>query len=100
MRIVATGATGSIGSAVVRRPRAETTHDLVGLARRPAEGPDSHGVDRRSTALGKETCHDALAEAFTGADAVGRLAWACQPSHDPAHGEAFRSGPVAVRWQA
>ncbi|MBB3080811.1 hypothetical protein [Streptomyces violarus] len=40
MRIVLTGSTGHTGS-VVRRPRAEGTHALVGRARRLPGGPDA-----------------------------------------------------------
>ncbi|MCR6030934.1 NAD-dependent epimerase/dehydratase family protein [Nocardioides sp. zg-579] len=81
MRIAITGATGNIGSALVRRLRAEGTHDLVGLARRPPEvGGDD--VTWHAADLSTDACHETLLEAFRDADAVVHLAWGFQPSHD------------------
>ena len=37
MRIVITGATGSLGTALLRRLLADGEHDVVGLARRPPD---------------------------------------------------------------
>lgn len=89
MRIAITGASGNIGSALVRRLQADGTHDLVGLARRPPEDHDSahdsapgDGVTWHSVDLSTDACHDTLVEAFRGADAVVHLAWGFQPSHD------------------
>lgn len=80
MRIVITGATGNLGSAVVRRLRDD--HDLVGLARRvpaaKAGDPEWRSVDLTDAASPAD-----LDAAFAGADAVVHLAWGFQPSHRP-----------------
>src|SRR5690349_22909541 len=73
MRIVVTGATGHIGTGVVRAlgadPQVET---IVKLARRPAEGVVTADVER-----------DDLVPLFRGADAVVHLAWLFQPTRRP-----------------
>ncbi|MEU5891092.1 SDR family oxidoreductase [Streptomyces sp. NPDC047461] len=81
-RIVVTGATGNVGTSVVRLLSEDPEVDSVlGLARRiPDWSPpktDWSAVDLSSQQadLGKE---------FAGADAVVHLAWAFQPTHDPA----------------
>lgn len=81
MRIVITGASGNIGSALLRRLQPVGTHDLVGVVRRPpvADGPFA-GVQWVSTDLAEDD-PDRLGAAFRGADAVVHLAWGFQPSH-------------------
>ena len=86
MRIVITGASGNVGSAVVRRLAGRGEHDLVGLVRRPPHPGDSaswsessSGVEWTSVDLTRDDV--ALAEAMRGADAVVHLAWGFQPSH-------------------
>lgn len=84
MRIVITGASGNVGSALLRRLTAAGTHELVGVARRPpaAATPPFDQVAWVATDLSEPSAVEDLAEAFRGADAVVHLAWAFQPSHD------------------
>ena len=80
MRVVVTGATGNVGSAVVRALADEpAVEGVVGVARRrPAlELPK---VEWRRA----DVTRDDLSEAFAGADAVVHLVWWVQPSHDVA----------------
>jgi len=97
MRIVVTGATGNIGTAVLRRlTRAD--HEVVGLARRVPLQP----VPLRAGTAGRPVVWiptdltrvgpAELAESFRGADAVVHLAWGFQPSHDVSRLEALGVG--------
>jgi len=81
MRIVITGASGNVGSAVLRRLHADGQHDLVGVVRRPPDpdGPFA-GVQWAQVDLARDDV-DALTSVFAGADAVVHLAWGFQPSH-------------------
>ncbi len=84
MRIVIIGATGNIGTAVLRRLReGEAAHELVGIARRrpderagPYRGVEWHLVDVSVPGAVPE-----LASILDGADAVLHLAWLLQPNH-------------------
>lgn len=87
MRIVVVGATGNLGTAMLRRLHEAGSADeiqIVGVARRlpdvgeaPYDGVQWHTID-----VGESGAADALAAVFAGADAVIHFAWALQPNHD------------------
>ncbi|WP_369174602.1 SDR family oxidoreductase [Streptomyces sp. R28] len=81
-RIVVTGATGNVGTSVVRLLSEDPeVGSVLGLARRmPDWSPPK--TDWASVDLASE--QGDLASMFGGADAVIHLAWAFQPTHDPA----------------
>jgi UDP-glucose 4-epimerase len=78
MRIVVTGATGNVGTSVLRALRDEpAAESIVGIARRlPAlEEP-------RTTWVQADVSRDDLTPHLRGADVVVHLAWLIQPSRD------------------
>ena len=81
MRIVVTGASGNLGSALLRR-LSGTEHDVVGVSRRepPAAAPFDT-AEWVSVDLTEDADVPALRTAMAGADAVVHLAWGFQPSH-------------------
>jgi len=85
MRVVVTGASGNVGTALLRRLGREPDVDIVGVARRlprPDAGPPYAGVTWVGCDIGAPDATDRLAAAFAGADCVVHLAWQIQPSHD------------------
>jgi nucleoside-diphosphate-sugar epimerase len=82
MKVVIVGASGNIGSALIRE-LADRGHDIIGVARRRPE------VTPLATALASvrwesaDIATSALDPIVAGADAVVHLAWLFQPSHDP-----------------
>lgn len=95
MRVVVVGATGNVGTAVLRRlAEARLSGDgrageedglqVVGVARRL---PDAHVAPYdvalwHAVDVGGPRAVDELTAVFQGADAVVHLAWALQPTHD------------------
>jgi UDP-glucose 4-epimerase len=78
MKVVVTGATGNVGSAVVRAlARDDRVERVVGISRR-APGWAPPGVEWAQA----DVARDDLRPLFDGADAVIHLAWLIQPSHD------------------
>jgi nucleoside-diphosphate-sugar epimerase len=81
-RIVVTGATGNVGTSVVRLLSEDPEVGSVrGLARRI---PDWSPARTEWSAVDLASERTDLVEEFAGADAVVHLAWAFQPTHDPA----------------
>lgn len=82
-RIVVTGASGNVGTALLRRLAQRTEPpEIIGVARRipPARGPYSYARWCRIdlAAPGSDTV---LRRTMSGADSVVHLAWGFQPSH-------------------
>lgn len=78
MRVVVTGATGNVGTSVVRALVADpAVAEVVGLARRSPR----HGLTGAELVVADITETD-LRPVFRGADAVVHLAWLIQPGRD------------------
>ncbi|MEV5438412.1 SDR family oxidoreductase [Streptomyces sp. NPDC052682] len=81
MRVVVTGATGNVGTSVVRLLSEDPEiGSVLGLARRI---PDWSPPRTDWSAVDLASQESDLAKLFSGADAVIHLAWAFQPTHDP-----------------
>jgi nucleoside-diphosphate-sugar epimerase len=80
MRVVVTGATGNVGSALVQAlAGAERVDEILGVARRRPDWPVA-----KTTWATADVSRDDLTGLVQGADAVVHLAWLIQPSRDEA----------------
>src|SRR6478672_11875442 len=86
MRVVVVGASGNVGTALLRRFVDDgTVTSVVAVARRIPRWPPQtpYGVASWVECdVAAPTAVDVLEPAFLGADAVVHLAWAIQPSHN------------------
>jgi UDP-glucose 4-epimerase len=99
MRVVITGASGNVGTALLRTLPAE--HDVVGVVRRI---PAPQGVYQRADwcsldLTGQDGAAD-LRRVFEGADAVVHLAWGFQPTRDTQYLTQLGVGGTAAVLQA
>jgi nucleoside-diphosphate-sugar epimerase len=79
MRVVVTGASGNVGTSLLRALEGEAAvTSVLGLARRRPELELA-----KTTWASADVAADDLAGHFRGADVVVHLAWLIQPSHDP-----------------
>ncbi|MFC7363146.1 NAD-dependent epimerase/dehydratase family protein [Nocardioides astragali] len=80
MRIVITGASGNVGSALLRRLSGHG-HELVGVVRRPPRAGEPYAEVQWSTLDLSRDDAGALTEVCRGADAIVHLVWGFQPTH-------------------
>lgn len=83
MRIAITGATGNVGTALLRRLAGEDV-EVVGICRRLPEPVGIHaGVRWESLDIAGPGALERLTDVFEGVDAVVHTAWLIQPARDP-----------------
>lgn len=84
MRVVVVGATGNVGTALLRRLGSVDRVDVTGVVRRApaAPAPAYEGVTWVHADVSQPDAAGTLRDVFTGADAVVHLAWAMQPNRD------------------
>jgi nucleoside-diphosphate-sugar epimerase len=86
LRVAVTGATGNVGTALLRRLTSPVggVAEVRGLARRqPPDGAPYDGVQWHLADLGETRSEEVLARYLDGVDAVVHLAWALQPGRQP-----------------
>ena len=95
MRVVVVGASGNIGSAILRELTAEGRHEVVALARRRPELSADAEAAGSVTWRTADVATDELDGVVEGADAVVHLAWKFQPTHQPQ--ETWQTNAVGTR---
>ncbi|MDX3661655.1 NAD-dependent epimerase/dehydratase family protein [Streptomyces sp. ID05-26A] len=82
-RIVVTGASGNVGTALLRRLAEEPDIEVHGISRRPpTDAPPYRGVSWTPVEIGRAGAEELLRTVFEGADAVVHLAWLIQPARN------------------
>src|SRR4051794_41962926 len=82
--VAVTGASGNVGTALLRRLAGSGVAEVRALARRqPPDVAPYDGVRWHLADLGEVASEQVLAEFLDGVDAVVHLAWALQPGRHP-----------------
>src|SRR3954465_14199661 len=82
--VAITGASGNVGTALLRRLTGSGAAEIRALARRqPPDVAPHEGVRWPLADLGEVASEQVLGELLDGADAVVHLAWALQPGRHP-----------------
>jgi nucleoside-diphosphate-sugar epimerase len=92
MRVVITGASGNVGSALIRRLQAAGGYDILAVARRIPDYAAINGPRWVSIDLSDRDSGTPLRQVLRSADAVVHLAWAFQPSHQVGYLESVGVG--------
>jgi nucleoside-diphosphate-sugar epimerase len=89
MRIAITGASGNVGTALLRNLQTQAAKrpeslEFVGISRRRPDTalPPYAGVEWHTLDVGRDADFPLLRSAFAGSDAVVHLAWQVQPNRD------------------
>lgn len=85
VRVVVVGASGNLGTALLRRLAADPDVEVSAVSRRVPERRGPYACVRQWSAIdvGSEGAEHALTVAFAGADAVVNFAWGFQPTRRP-----------------
>lgn len=101
IRIAITGASGNLGTALLRRLATEPDVDVVAVARRvPPSEPPYDIASWHSLDLTGAGARAGLAQILEGVDTVVHLVWGFQPTRDPAYLERVGPGAAALVLEA
>lgn len=94
--LLITGASGNVGTALLRALAARTDIEIIGVTRRtPPPVPPYGGVRWHQADLSEDSADEVLDTAMSGVDAVVHLAWAFQPTRRPDYLHAIGVGGTA-----
>lgn len=105
MRIVVTGLSGNVGTALLRRLAADPPHggplDVVGVCRRPPRSGEPYQLaEWAALDLADGGAASRLRPVVAGADAVVHLAWLFQPAHNAGYLERTAIGGTSAVLEA
>jgi UDP-glucose 4-epimerase len=101
VKITIVGASGNVGTALLRALERDGPHEVVGIARRlPPDDAPYRGVDWHAIDISRPEAAGRLTTAFEGTDHVVNLAWAFQPGRDVEYLQAVGVGGLEAVLEA